>query len=84
MKLILVGSTGFVGHEVLSQCLQHPAITSIVALSRRDLPAHEKLQVTIIEDFLNYPDSIRERIKDADACIWYDGQFLKIYRVTTD
>ncbi|KAJ5762539.1 uncharacterized protein N7511_005921 [Penicillium nucicola] len=74
MKVILTGSTGFVGGEILSQCQQHPAITSIVALSRRDLPAHEKLQVAIVEDFLKYPDSVREQIKDADACIWTLGK----------
>ncbi|KAJ6007184.1 hypothetical protein N7522_005535 [Penicillium canescens] len=74
MKVILTGSTGFVGREVLSQCLQHPAITSIVVLSRRNLPAHEKLQVAIVEDFLTYSNSIREEIKDADACIWTLGK----------
>jgi nucleoside-diphosphate-sugar epimerase len=72
MKVILTGSTGFVGGEVLSQCLQNPAITSIVAISRRALPSHKKLQVALIEDFLSYPDSIRDQIKDANACIWYD------------
>jgi uncharacterized protein YbjT (DUF2867 family) len=77
MKVILTGSTGFVGREVLSQCLQHPAITSVVALSRRNLPAHEKLQVAIVEDFLTYCDSVREEIKDADACIWYGGRSTK-------
>ncbi|KAF5861520.1 hypothetical protein ETB97_012846 [Aspergillus alliaceus] len=38
MKVILTGSTGFIGCEVLKQCLQNPSITSIVAFSRRDLP----------------------------------------------
>lgn len=73
MKVILTGSTGFVGREVLSQCLAHPAITSIVALSRRDLPAHKKLKVALIEDFMTYPDSIRDDIRDAEACIWYES-----------
>ncbi|KAJ6118697.1 hypothetical protein N7471_013317 [Penicillium samsonianum] len=74
MKVILTGSTGFVGREVLSQCLAHPAITSIVALSRRELPAHEKLKVAIIEDFMIYPDSIWDDIRDAEACIWTLGK----------
>lgn len=71
MKIILTGSSGFIGHEILTQCLQHPAITSIVALTRRDLTAHDKLKVVKVEDFLSYPDSIVDDIKDADACIWY-------------
>ncbi|CRL22497.1 NAD(P)-binding domain [Penicillium camemberti] len=74
MKVILTGSTGFVGHEVLSQCLAHPAITSIVALSRRDLPAHKKLKVALIEDFMIYQESIRDDIRDAEACIWTLGK----------
>ncbi|CAP97094.1 Pc21g21970 [Penicillium rubens Wisconsin 54-1255] len=74
MKVILTGSTGFIGREVLSQCLAHPAITSIVALTRRELPAHEKLKVTLIEDFMTYPDSIRDEIRDAEACIWTLGK----------
>ncbi|KAJ5594104.1 uncharacterized protein N7459_000312 [Penicillium hispanicum] len=74
MKVILTGATGFVGHEILNQCLQNPVITSIVALSRRDLPAHDKLQVIKVEDFLSYPDSINEGIRGAEACIWALGK----------
>ncbi|KAJ5723995.1 hypothetical protein N7488_002030 [Penicillium malachiteum] len=73
MKVILTGSTGFIGNEVLQLCLQHPSITSIVALSRRDLPQHDKLKVAIVNDFLSYPDTVREDIKGADACIWTLG-----------
>ena len=76
MKVILFGSTGFIGKAVLDQCLRNPAITSLVALSRRDVPVEEansKLTVTIIEDFKSYPDSVLEHLKDADACIWWVG-----------
>lgn len=75
MKVILTGSSGFIGHEVLKQCLEAPFITSIVALSRRDLPSsvtsNPKLRVTIMNDFLSYSDPILEDIKGANACIWY-------------
>jgi uncharacterized protein YbjT (DUF2867 family) len=75
MKVILLGSTGFIGKEVLDQCLKSPHISSIIALSRRDLPVeacsnHPKLTVVIIEDFKSYPDSVLELLKGADACIW--------------
>ncbi|KAJ6021054.1 hypothetical protein N7540_006558 [Penicillium herquei] len=73
MKIILTGSTGFIGNEVLQRCLQHPSITSIVALSRRDLPQHDKLKVAIMNDFLSYPDTVLEEVKGADACIWTLG-----------
>lgn len=73
MKVILLGSTGFIGKEVLNQCLETPSITSIIALSRRALPeaaANPKLTVVIMEHFNSYPDSVLEQLKGADACIW--------------
>lgn len=75
MKVILTGVTGFIGREVLEQCLQNPRITSIVALSRRELPAtlarEPKLKVLIMNDFLSYPQSILQEFQGAEACIWY-------------
>lgn len=71
MKLILTGSSGFVGHEILTQCLEHPSVTSVVALTRRELATHEKLQVVLMEDFSLYPQTALKSIKGADACIWY-------------
>ncbi|KAI9870248.1 MAG: hypothetical protein M1830_004480 [Pleopsidium flavum] len=78
MKVILAGSTGFIGGEVLEQCLQNSSITSIIALSRRDLPFsvanNPKLKVTIVKDFLSYPESLLQDIKGAEACIWSLGK----------
>lgn len=76
MKLILTSSSGFVGHEILSQCLEHPSVTSVVALSRRELATHEKLQVVLMEDFSSYPKKALEAIKGANACIWYSCSAL--------
>lgn len=76
MKIILTGSTGFIGHEVLDQCLHHPSITQIVALSRRDLPSEitrehaSKLKVVIVDDWLSYSDKVLNDLKGAEACIW--------------
>lgn len=75
MKVILTGSTGFIGREVLEQCLQNTRITSVIALSRRELSSaltnNPKLKVLIMEDFLSYPPSVLQEIRDAEACIWY-------------
>lgn len=74
MKFVLTGCTGFVGGEVLSQCLRNPSITSVVALSRRNLPEaltkDPKLNVVLMKDFNSYPDSVLQEVKGADACIW--------------
>jgi uncharacterized protein YbjT (DUF2867 family) len=77
MKVIIAGATGFVGQEVLTQCLAHPSITSIVALCRRELPiTHPKLHVHVMkdEDFLSYSDpQLSASLRGADACIWTLG-----------
>jgi uncharacterized protein YbjT (DUF2867 family) len=79
MKLIVAGSTGFVGSEVIRQAVSHPAITSIVALARRPTPVPQsdspradvsKLKSAICEDFEDYPESLLQELAGADACIW--------------
>lgn len=70
MKVILTGATGFVGREVLAQCLQNTRITTILALSRTELPPSPKLTTIRTDDFLTYPPPLRDAIQDADACIW--------------
>ncbi|KAF7155660.1 hypothetical protein CNMCM5623_008202 [Aspergillus felis] len=77
MKVIIAGATGFVGQEILSQCLAHPSITSIVALSRRELPITDpKLHVHLMkdQDFLSYSDpQLSASLRGAGACIWTLG-----------
>ncbi|KAL8773560.1 MAG: hypothetical protein Q9209_001665 [Squamulea sp. 1 TL-2023] len=75
MKVILAGSTGFIGQEVLEQCLQNPIITSIVALLRRDLKlSNPKLKIAIVDNFLEYPESVSQNMEGAEACIWCLGR----------
>ena len=78
MKLVIGGSTGFVAEELIRQGLKYPAITSIVALGRREAPtpsdadaSASKLKSIIVEDFESYSESIKKEIENADACIWY-------------
>lgn len=75
MKFILTGSTGFIGREVLHQCLVNPSITSVVALSRRNLPEassqNPKLSVVILDDFTTYTEKVLQELSGAAACIWH-------------
>jgi hypothetical protein len=75
MKLILTGTTGFVGQEVLTQALAHPSITSVVALTRHPIPAtfasNPKVKNVLVEDFSTYTPSVLEQLSGADACVWY-------------
>ncbi|KAL3465201.1 hypothetical protein BJX64DRAFT_285744 [Aspergillus heterothallicus] len=78
MKIILTGTTGFVGTEVLSQTLQNKSITSIVILSRKPLPEsttknNPRVTVKILDDFLHYPDSLLAELAGAEGCIWTLG-----------
>ncbi|KAB8067583.1 hypothetical protein BDV29DRAFT_200085 [Aspergillus leporis] len=63
MKVILIGSTGFVGREVFRQCLENPSITSIVALP-------------VVHDFLTYSEVVLNDIKGAEARIWTLGKAI--------
>ncbi|KAJ7644755.1 hypothetical protein FB45DRAFT_987977 [Roridomyces roridus] len=78
MKIVIGGSSGFVGVELVRQALLDPAFTSVVALSRREtaLPpanantAADKFTSVVCNDFLTYSDSVQKAVEGADACIW--------------
>ncbi|KAH8596597.1 hypothetical protein B0O99DRAFT_619422 [Bisporella sp. PMI_857] len=77
MKVILTGATGFIGHEVLLQALEHKDITTLVCLTRKPLPetvtSNPKLKAIIHEDFSTYPDEVLGQLHGAQACIWALG-----------
>ncbi|KAK4228037.1 NAD(P)-binding Rossmann-fold containing protein [Podospora fimiseda] len=79
MKLIIAGSTGYVGTELVRQALAHPAFTSVLALGRRETPIppnlssgvdQSKLKSVVVDDFENYSDDAKKQLAGADACIW--------------
>ncbi|OBT63707.1 hypothetical protein VE03_06186 [Pseudogymnoascus sp. 23342-1-I1] len=79
MKIIVAGSTSFVGREVIRQALSIPTITSIVALGRRTIAVPQnagpsadtsKLNPVVCDDFENYSESVKKELSGADACIW--------------
>lgn len=79
MKVVITGSTGYLGQQVLRQCLLSPSITSIVSISRRDPGVlDEKLEVILHNDFSQYPPDILSRIQDAQACIYCLGTNIPV------
>lgn len=74
MKVIITGVTGRVGSAVLQQCLSHPDINSIIALSRRE-PATSHPSLTWIqhEDFTTFPSAILSQLHGAEACLYCLG-----------
>ncbi|OTA56651.1 hypothetical protein K449DRAFT_416342 [Hypoxylon sp. EC38] len=77
MKLVIGGSTGVLGAELIRQALSHPWITTIVAISRHETPIppesignDTKLELFICNNFESYPDNVKKEFGTADACIW--------------
>lgn len=78
MKVVLSGSTGYIGGEVLTQCLDHPSITSVVVLTRRDpggLAKNPKVKLIVVNDFTSYDEVAINELKTADAAIWCLGTY---------
>ena len=73
MKVILTGSTGFIGGGVLKHCLANTQIDSLIVLSRRELPQlqdNPKATVVLVEDFTRYSAAALNEMDGSDACIW--------------
>ena len=79
MKVVLSGGTGWIGGEVVRQCLDHPSITSVVLLLRRDpsgaVAENPKAKVIILKDFTSYDEATIKELQTADAAIWCLGTF---------
>lgn len=74
IRLLLVGASGLVGRHTLEQALADSRVASVVAPSRRALPAHPKLfSPQVAFDMLD-PGAIRWR---ADAVICTLGTTMR-------
>lgn len=67
MKLLIVGATGLVGSHVLRLALSDDRVDHVVAPSRRELPAHPKLQAPLV-DFEQLPEDAAWWQADALIC----------------
>lgn len=68
MKVIVTGATGMVGKGVLLECLDHPEITEVLSISRKNLPMqHPKLKELIHGDFTNF-EPVASQLAGFDAC----------------
>lgn len=73
MKVIITGTTGMVGEGVLLVCLDHPAVSQVLSVSRKPQGRqHPKLQEYVVPDF----QSLKEgdpNLAGYDACFFCAG-----------
>lgn len=77
-NVIIVGSSGMIGHLVLEHCLKRNDVSLVTAIVRRPLGiSNSKLKEVIHDNFLDYT-SVAEYLMDQDVCFYclgvYTGQ----------
>jgi uncharacterized protein YbjT (DUF2867 family) len=73
MKVMITGTTGMVGEGVLLECLSHPAVERVLAVSRRPCGhRHPKLRECLLPDFRE-PQAFESELSGYDACFYCAG-----------
>lgn len=73
IQVILTGATGMVGEGVLHECLQHPAVETILVIGRRACGVvHPKLKEIIHADFHDL-SAIEKDLNGYNACFFCLG-----------
>ncbi len=73
IKVIITGATGMVGEGVLFECLENPAVSEVLIVSRKQYDMqHAKLKELIVPDFLQM-DKFCQQITGYDACFFCAG-----------
>lgn len=91
LNIILYGPTGFVGSGVLTECLKHPQVNKVTAITRDKIPVqHEKLTEIILKDFEDY-SQIKDKLSGHNAVFYCLGisssqvrNHDKYYKITYD
>jgi uncharacterized protein YbjT (DUF2867 family) len=73
MKVIVTGATGMVGEGVLLECLDNPAVTQVLSVSRRSCGiSHSKLRELLVPDFREL-SAVEGQLAGHDACFYCAG-----------
>ncbi|MDR1739683.1 MAG: NAD-dependent epimerase/dehydratase family protein [Bacteroidales bacterium] len=73
MKVIITGTTGMIGENVLIECLNNPIVTEVLSVSRKPTGKHHpKLKEYIVADFLALKEN-DEELQGYDACFFCAG-----------
>lgn len=73
MKIIITGTTGYVGEGVMLECLNNPKVEKVLSVSRRPCGhTHPKLEEYIIDDFMSLKAG-DARLQGYDAIFFIAG-----------
>ena len=73
LHVVLFGATGMVGSGVLIECLEHPAVVSVLSIGRRRTGfEHRKLKEILHQDFLDFA-AIEDQLGGNNACFFCLG-----------
>jgi uncharacterized protein YbjT (DUF2867 family) len=73
MKILVTGSTGTVGSEVVRQAVSDKDIEQVISLARNPCETkHPKIREIIHKNFLDY-NGLENIFNEADACLWCLG-----------
>jgi len=73
MEIIITGTTGMAGEGIMLACLNNPAVTKVLSISRKPCGTqHPKLEELIVKDFTKLAD-YKEQISGYDACFFCAG-----------
>lgn len=73
INAVIFGATGMIGQGVLIECLEHPAVKSILVIGRRSCgKQNPKLKEIIHSDFLDYA-SIEQELSGYNTCFYCLG-----------
>ncbi len=73
LNVLITGATGMVGKGVLLECLESPAVTSVIAVHRRPLGmTHPKLREILHTDFTEF-SALEKSLAGIDACFFCLG-----------
>ena len=74
INIILTGATGMVGEGVLLECLDNPAVSSVLVVGRRPCGiTHQKLAELVVKDLAALSPAESKALTGYDACFFCAG-----------
>jgi uncharacterized protein YbjT (DUF2867 family) len=73
MRIIVTGVTGMVGEGVMHTCLEHPAVTEVLAIGRRAYNGNHPKLKELVHANLHDLSPVADQLRGYDACFFCLG-----------